>query len=223
MRPGSGWRNAVFTATSSDIQRDVMVYASSSSAANRPGGGHPPEAEGVKRAANFGVRGREGLQVGAHPVRRGVRAARDELFPDWKAKGAPLKTAVARDDVCSSSKKRRSHAQPLCRIPCTTGTTTSSRSAAWCAGSASRPRRWGSRSIRASPRRRHHRRREHRARRGINDGRGARRQQGRLPPAWSCAASTRSSPRAASANSASGCSKTALAGATRTRSTTPSG
>src|SRR5690348_5526950 len=43
----------------------------------------------------------KGSEVGAHILSGAVFEPRalDELFPDWKAKGAPLKTAVVRDDV----------------------------------------------------------------------------------------------------------------------------
>ena len=43
----------------------------------------------------------KGSEVGAHILSGAVFEPRalDELFPDWKAKGAPLSTAVARDDV----------------------------------------------------------------------------------------------------------------------------
>ena len=43
----------------------------------------------------------KGSEVGAHILSGAVFETRalDELFPDWKAKGAPLKTPVTRDDV----------------------------------------------------------------------------------------------------------------------------
>ena len=43
----------------------------------------------------------KGSEVGAHILSGAVFEPRalDELFPDWKEKGAPLKTAVTRDDV----------------------------------------------------------------------------------------------------------------------------
>src|SRR5690348_17673967 len=43
----------------------------------------------------------KGSEVGAHILSGAVFEPRalNELFPDWQAKGAPLKTAVARDDV----------------------------------------------------------------------------------------------------------------------------
>ena len=43
----------------------------------------------------------KGSEVGAHILSGAVFEPRalDELFPDWKEKGAPLKTPVARDDV----------------------------------------------------------------------------------------------------------------------------
>src|SRR5260221_12303897 len=43
----------------------------------------------------------KGSEVGAHILSGAVFEPRalDELFPDWKAKGAPLNTPVARDDV----------------------------------------------------------------------------------------------------------------------------
>jgi electron-transferring-flavoprotein dehydrogenase len=43
----------------------------------------------------------KGSEVGAHILSGAIFEPRalDELFPDWKAKGAPLQTPVARDDV----------------------------------------------------------------------------------------------------------------------------
>src|SRR5882672_2245891 len=43
----------------------------------------------------------KGSEVGAHILSGAVFEPRalNELFPDWKEKGAPLKTPVARDDV----------------------------------------------------------------------------------------------------------------------------
>jgi len=43
----------------------------------------------------------KGSEIGAHILAGMVfePTALDELFPDWKEKGAPLNTPVARDDV----------------------------------------------------------------------------------------------------------------------------
>ena len=94
----------------------------------------------------------KGSEVGAHILSGAVIEPRalDELLPDWKALGAPLNTPARRrplpvpDREAAPSGCRR-------RRRCTTTATTSSASATCAAGWASRPRRWASRSIRASP------------------------------------------------------------------------
>jgi electron-transferring-flavoprotein dehydrogenase len=61
----------------------------------------------------------KGSEVGAHILSGAVFEPRalDELFPDWKAKGAPLQTAVARDDVYFFLGEKRALKMPNLFVP----------------------------------------------------------------------------------------------------------
>src|SRR5471032_704187 len=70
----------------------------------------------------------KGYEVGAHILSGAVFEPRalNELFPDWKALGAPLNTPVTRDDifVLRMPTARRKSLTSLCPRPCTTKATT---------------------------------------------------------------------------------------------------
>ncbi len=94
----------------------------------------------------------KGSEVGAHILSGAVLEPRalNELIPDWKEKGAPLNTPatedhflflteIARDpaaDAAADAQPRQLHHQPRQLLPL---------------AGASRPKRWASRSIPASP------------------------------------------------------------------------
>jgi len=61
----------------------------------------------------------KGSEVGAHILSGAVFEPRalDELFPDWKEKGAPLKTAVTRDDVYFFLGQQRAVRMPNLLVP----------------------------------------------------------------------------------------------------------
>jgi electron-transferring-flavoprotein dehydrogenase len=61
----------------------------------------------------------KGSEVGAHILSGAVFEPRalDELFPDWKAKGAPLQTAVTRDDVYFFLGEKRAVKMPNLFVP----------------------------------------------------------------------------------------------------------
>ena len=92
----------------------------------------------------------KGGEVGAHILSGAVIEPRalNELIPDWKEKGAPLETPAREDRFLFLTETNRTSCRR--RRRCTITATTSSRSATWCAGWASRRRNWGSRSIRVS-------------------------------------------------------------------------
>ena len=61
----------------------------------------------------------KGSEIGAHILSGAVIETRalEELFPDWKALGAPLKTAVTRDEVHLFTNERKSVKMPNFMIP----------------------------------------------------------------------------------------------------------
>src|SRR5690606_34096966 len=61
----------------------------------------------------------KGSEVGAHILSGAVfeTGALDELFPDWKAMGAPLNTAVTGDDVYYLSGPQKSIRFPGALVP----------------------------------------------------------------------------------------------------------
>src|SRR5512134_2160451 len=63
----------------------------------------------------------KGSEVGAHILSGAVFEARalDELFPDWKARGAPLTTQVTRDDVYFFLGEQRAVKMPNLFVPST--------------------------------------------------------------------------------------------------------
>ena len=73
----------------------------------------------------------KGSEVGAHILSGAVFEPRalNELFPDWKAKGAPLNTPVVGDDIYFFRSETAAFKMPNLFVPsrCTTRATTSSR------------------------------------------------------------------------------------------------
>src|SRR5690606_6028999 len=61
----------------------------------------------------------KGSEIGAHILSGNVFEPRalDELFPDWKERGAPVTTAVTRDEVCWLSGAEKGWTVPAAFIP----------------------------------------------------------------------------------------------------------
>ena len=96
----------------------------------------------------------KGAEIGAHILSGAVMDPRalNELLPDWKADGAPLNAPVSEDRFFILSETGApSVPTACCRPASTTKAITSFRSAISAAGSASRRKRWASRSTPASP------------------------------------------------------------------------
>ena len=95
----------------------------------------------------------KGSEIGAHILSGAVMDPRalTELIPDWKEQGAPLNVAVTEDRFLFLTETgSKSVPTCCCRTTSRTTATTSSARATWCAGWASRPRRWAWRSSPAS-------------------------------------------------------------------------
>jgi electron-transferring-flavoprotein dehydrogenase len=92
----------------------------------------------------------KGSEVGAHILSGAVIEPRalEELFPDWKERGAPLNTPVTEDRFLFLTTEK-AYKLPTPPQMHNDGNYIVSL-ATWCAGWASRPRPWASRSTRAS-------------------------------------------------------------------------
>ncbi len=88
----------------------------------------------------------KGAAVGAHIVSGAVFEPRalDELFPDWRERGAPVKTPVTAERVewlTSATGQRACARHRSCRVRCTIAATSSSAWAICANGSRAKPRR----------------------------------------------------------------------------------
>ena len=144
----------------------------------------------------------KGSEIGAHILSGAVLEPRalNELIPDWREKGAPLDTPATDDRFLYPHRDPRLPPADAAADAQRTATT-SFRSAMSAAGWGSRPRRWASRSIRASPPPNCWRRTGASSASPPATWASARTAS---PPrtssaAWSCARATRCSPRAAAA------------------------
>ena len=125
----------------------------------RPGrAGHRDPPQAARRAEgqrSLGGGARKGLRARrAHPVRRDHGPARDHrAVPELEgARRAAEPGGHGATSSCSSAKPaRRARPSSCCPTASRTTATTSSAWATWCAGWASRPRRWAWRSSPASP------------------------------------------------------------------------
>ena len=136
------------------VEREAMEYDVVIVGAGPVGPGRrdPPEAAGAEAGTEISVAVLEkGSEVGAHILSGAVIDPKglNELFPDWKALGAPLETPVTEDKFVVLGPQGDSSLPMFAdaAASCTTTATTSPRWATSAAGWPSRPRRWASRSI----------------------------------------------------------------------------